>query len=499
MAITKKYSPQYVAPVTNPMMFVYDSTNYQQSGFSYMMDYYITAGTGQYYERVTYPPNPSGYAEVNIGRILNTYIGYDFNPSLTAMTNPSNSYLRYSIKAGEKYIYQWQFDDDFYISASTFAFSSYTISSSSQIHYFNVGDRVYIDRGVSGETYNSGYSGVHTITAIPNQYSIITDAVYGSATPPISGVGIISDFSTTNFSGLNTSASGYVAHNAAIDTVDFIDYDYLDYNLRTGSTNGRFYTAAYNEFYIKLNSVALFNVISTATTNYTYLKVMTDSATGYEEFRIQRPSNITYGELGQIGIGTENLANVSATTLTTGSTLPVIKGNTIRYTAHTENSASARTSDNFIFIIDDYCSRFTNQEILFKDSKGSWLTFNFELVSQQAITSDKSNTYTKKLGTYNTTTQRWGYNSFDRGKTVITNERKYRYTASSNWLSFEQMVLFDELINSNEWYWRKDGNWVAIIVTTGEANRSFDDTEADPSNKTIQFELANDSLTQINS
>jgi hypothetical protein len=101
MAITIKQSPQRVMPVYNNIVFTVDSTNKTQCNFNYLCDVYVN---GVYVTRLKrLPKGTSGYGEFEVNRVLEDYIGFDYQNNLNGFTTSTNSILYYELKFGEEY------------------------------------------------------------------------------------------------------------------------------------------------------------------------------------------------------------------------------------------------------------------------------------------------------------------------------------------------------------------------------------------------------------
>lgn len=100
MAITILYSPQLIQPVYNDIVYVVDSTNKTECSFEYIADVYIG---GVFKTRLKKFPNPDGYAEFRVNKIISDYLSYDLHDGLTGVATNPNSIVDYQIKFGESY------------------------------------------------------------------------------------------------------------------------------------------------------------------------------------------------------------------------------------------------------------------------------------------------------------------------------------------------------------------------------------------------------------
>lgn len=100
MAITILYSPQLVQPVYNDIVFVVDSTNKTECSFEYIADIYVG---GVFKTRLKKFPNPDGYAEFRVNKIIADYLSFDLHEGLNGVDTNPNSIVDYQVKFGESY------------------------------------------------------------------------------------------------------------------------------------------------------------------------------------------------------------------------------------------------------------------------------------------------------------------------------------------------------------------------------------------------------------
>jgi len=105
MAITKKQQPISGSPVYNPVVFTVSSTNVAQPKFNFIFEVYDGTNT-TLLRTLRIPPEINySYGVVDVGRVLESYLGTDFFKNLagTEFKDCDNSFYDYNIRFGEEY------------------------------------------------------------------------------------------------------------------------------------------------------------------------------------------------------------------------------------------------------------------------------------------------------------------------------------------------------------------------------------------------------------
>ena len=144
MATSLIAKPQSITTAYNPVKYIYDSTNNNEDGFRYIFDIYDSTATKIAEYRLL--PNIDGYGEIDLSRLLQGYVSYDFDDSITSSFDATNSYYEYEVRVGEEYI-----EDVSYTASVTQNGSFVTITAT---HAFQVGDQVTIAQTGTGPTDN---------------------------------------------------------------------------------------------------------------------------------------------------------------------------------------------------------------------------------------------------------------------------------------------------------------------------------------------------------
>jgi hypothetical protein len=467
MALTRHLAPQSITPVYNNVIAAVSSTEKNEEGFQYIFDL-KDATTGLRISRVKLPANLDGYGVLDAQRTLESKVSCDVFPSMVGWSAATNSFFRYHLEYGHEFTYTFNFKDNFF-NGGRVGFTGSTP------HYFSSGDTVLITQNPTGAT-NTQYNGVHSVYQVIDNYGFVIDLTFGASTPPQAGTAVYSDFRKTLFTGLTNDRDKYIV-NSAMNHQDFRTYNANDYILNTVAP-AQLLTSVPNGWQFDLDSQAYLLAFQTGGTNAKFLKVTLDNGNTYF-INNPAPTEKTLA----VGVGTYNINQALGGVITSA-----VKS----YTVQVTNASSAATSVAYTFEVYSHCSAspFNQFQIVGLDRMGSMVSFNFDLASKQ-IDSIKRDEFKKIVGSYSPTTNTWGYNSFDRGRTVNNIDVTSSFTVTSDWVTEEQVAYLAELYSSPEVYHIDSaGNWLAIIVTNDSFDHKYRNREK-LFNYTLTFEYAN--------
>lgn len=437
MAFNKKIQPANLLPAYNNVISVVQSDNIYQERFQYIFD--VKDATGKRLSRIKLPADPNGFGVFDAQRILESQVQADVFPNLAGWTAATKSFAEYYIEYGEEYTSFWTFNDN-YFSSGNVGFSSTTM------HSFQVGQEIYIEQNPTGAT-NPEYNGVHNVIQVPDAYHIVIDQSFLLGTPAEAGTAVKSDFSKTSFSAITATARNFVM-NGAVNHLDFRAFNADNYILNSATTKSLLTTMP-NGWNIDKSTQAYMMGYQTGGTNMKYLRVILSNGNSY---RISNGN--PYTKALAIGIGSWNinqaLGNVIDDTITS-------------YSAYTESITSARTSIDIVFNVQHNCTRYEQVEIIAMDRLGSFVGFNFDLksTSKLDIKRDERNAL---VGSYNSTSNKWGYNTQDRTRIINNIDVIKSYTINSDFISESMVEYLSELYSSPEVYWVTSEGWLPIIV-----------------------------------
>jgi hypothetical protein len=119
--------------------------------------------------------------------------------------------------------------------------------------------------------------------------------------------------------------------------------------------------------------------------------------------------------------------------------------NTVDYYSVEISSNSLERTNAVFFYINDDCTRYELYQLTWKDSKGSWLSFPFQYLSQDSTEVERKNFYQKE-GTW--TNAGFNYNSYDRGEKTFFLRSRDKILLNSGWLKEDENELIKDLMTS---------------------------------------------------
>jgi hypothetical protein len=155
------------------------------------------------------------------------------------------------------------------------------------------------------------------------------------------------------------------------------------------------------------------------------------------------------------------------------------------YTIHVKNSQfgfPTSVSEFRKYKIDNTCSNYEKQRLVFLNRLGGYDYFNFTLDSKRTLAITRTE-YEKMLN--------WNYNVGDRGKTLLAQKAEVKMTMNSNWITETESLWLEELLTSPEVFLLPNTNVVyenenytnltnadpivnIVLPSTGSYNIQFD-------------------------
>lgn len=497
--ITIKVEPQPLQPVYNPIMVVLDSTNKTKPQHQYIVDLEVN---GSSVLNKVIQQDPNGYGIFDLSKNLQSYVTFDLKQTTDVthnITDTYNSFCTYGINLSEKYVIQAALT---YITNNS-GFAELTFSGDPG---FVLGDVVRIS-GTSQSVYNN-----KDMTILLDGIGVyITDFEYAGV-DSTGGTVSLSNGEATTFSSSTKFSSVYsttnrVASNMVLDWKDFTTYSsaifdgQIDNGFRflTSLTNYEYLTPVTqatittNNFYeVRPNSRLQFNVADLAggfvdgyiqkyDSNGNKIGVIAD---------MTRQAVIDPNRIIKISCGPYDINNNT-------TTLNYLTGATF-YTViwETNDTFNEKISATYKFKIVDSCSKYEDYQLLFMDRLGSFLPVHFDLVSKKDVSMDKVS-YRKNIGSFDSVSNTYGYNTYDRNKTRLTTDVNKIYSITSNWVSESQARIIEEMLASPEVYHINNENGKAyainIITSSYTEKKQLDDKLI---NFEIQFEYSNKDAQQ---
>ena len=424
MAQTIIANPQKFTPAFNPIKFIVNSTNKNNTGFRYIYQVYNGATLLGSFRIV--PTFTTGYGELELSKFLSSYVSWDFDPTITTDTPAVNSFFNYSVSVGEEYLYEIT-----YTSALTL---SGTITRVNVANIFNVGDQINITQD-DGGTANPLLEGLHSVTASSSTWFEVNVPFTSITDANMNGIVNYADNRKVITSDI-TSFDNFRVFNGAFTWGEFPTFDDENYNLNA-NTKLWLTNQPKTEFYSTLGQDLFLNARPRLGK-----KVYFENNDG----ELFSKSLVSNDSITQIAVGANNYGTLTAVS----GTLPLIKDDTTYYEFWYEDSG--QKSIKYRVNID---KRTLNEEyqICFLDRLGSFSSFAFQLKNYERgeITRDEFNKDVKGYvtgGGWTYKLDEFGFNTFNIN---VTNTIEL----NTNWLNEQMSAYFNELISSPQTFIKK--------------------------------------------
>jgi len=434
MAITVTSQPQSMTLSYNDVKFIADSTNKTKSGMRYVVDVYY-AGTSNKIAELLIAPDPTdNLCRVNLKSILKNLLSNSLTVANTSTHTIPNMFVNIDVKFGEALYDSWSFDT---VNANG---SLARLNQSPTLSANNLFEGAIIV--VASTPPDNDIDGLRSVVS-RTDYTVTINAP--AKTSSNGGTTILANQSKTITRNLATISDRRI-YRGCLPLKDFSTYTSAGYTLTTALT-GKFLTTMPREGYTcTQNGKVWLNGYSTAA-NTSLARVYFENDNG-DVLYFNTSADTTIFRAIACGIG--NLPTLTADT----GTLPLIKADTKSYEVWTATSGGTRTSEKIKITVDRRCP-ITNNELLFMDKLGSFVSFSFTLRDERRGQVEKA-TYRKMLpDTYATT---------NAGTSIFNiNERK-QMTLRSNFLTDEMSRYFAELIATPYAYLLFDNSYYAVNI-----------------------------------
>ncbi len=262
------------------------------------------------------------------------------------------------------------------------------------------------------------------------------------------------EINNTSISSGMVTATGY-AFNASLKYLDWINFDYTQYNLTTG-TQKSFLTNSPRNLKIRVDEAASLSFISLNKEAETALITTYNSAGGV--INTYQISNGIYGGTSDsisrsldFMCGPYNLNKYAQLE----AIADIITDSVHSYTVQMLDVANNPISEIFTFEIDRDCSRHDMFRLHFLNRLGRFDSFTFKGQHKQT-TNFKRSEYQRFTGYTDLTGLTWENTSYARGNVVFDTEETEVYNISTGWISQEESQWLQELAGSPAVYWQID-------------------------------------------
>ena len=478
ISISVLTTPTAFEPINAPLWFRTNSASSGLTDFKYIFrpDYrtepfsatsYTTLGTYKI------PPKPgSGDGLFSPHRALKSFINSNnsviINPFITNWSATSaTNLIDYRVKYGFEFNPNKFFTDTINVSGNM----GLTFSTT---HEFAVGDLITINK--DNKNFNTSYDGTCSVASVVNTYSIKTDKVFNTATPLAGESGYVTD--QFRISG---TTSAFFTWNGTRQ-YDERTKDFTTNLIGTQSgVFGKFLTNCYNATAsspkpVQSTDYETISLCLTVPGNTYYLHVDTYNTAGtfLGNYQTQMTSN-TYRRL-EIPAGPMNLLGFVTFT------------NVAKYEIYVKSSASATKATGLIsetryYKIDDQCSNYDKQRLVFLNRAGGFDYFNFTLDTKRTVSISRTE-YEKILN--------WDYTIGDRGKTILAQKGEVKMTMNSNWITENDAIWLEELLTAPDVYILTTSNTKVPIIITDNTYEVKTALRNQMFNLVLNYKFAND-------
>ena len=301
---------------------------------------------------------------------------------------------------------------------------------------------------------------------------------------------------TGNYQDINIGDTTMYSFNGALTFQGFRNWDATDYNMNsTSPTTTKFLSDIPRVYNVTLEDRVWINGLQNDIANPPVLGHIT---TNNGTYGVDNQFNATSQNfLVQHKIGPKDLTETTDSSLValTGS-LPAVDSNTT-FINYTQNILPIGTaiSETITLNIVDKCSKHELIRFFYMDKLGSYLPVTFNKVSKTNITNTRSN-YRQNYGSYDATSNVWGYTTYDRGNTTYDLVSSEKVTCTSDWMNEDEVAMVTSMLNSPIVYIQDtNGNYIAVTITTNsyEVKKTVNDKLI---NYTLSFEYANTNTNQ---
>lgn len=465
--ITRIAKPDILTPAYNQMRFIYDSTNKNKDGFKYIFTVYNVTTTSEIGQFKVLPDFPNGYGNIDIARIVQSYLSNSFDSALPNVGLANDSYLKYYVEIGEEYIESYN-----YTLNLTNSSGNVRINFTSP---FTVGDQIFIDQADGGSA-NPNLQGYFTVLSYGSGYIVVNSAWDDITNDNINGTVRYANNQKTVVTDEITE-SDMVAFNGAMSFGGFTTYSSVDYLANQFNLN--FYNRVIADGGVFeaiecLNTLNGVNIIDFLTnqpkdgfcitpTQDLYFSLANNYITdGFILFTNSNGDELAYALTKDYVINMVNVGANADPKIVISGTEGIVKDDTDWYTFQfMDSELNIAYSDLYNVCIDRRCKK-NDYEILFMDRIGSFSSFAFQLASYEkgSVTRD---TYNRDI-VGAVTDGKWGYDSTDYGYTNINTKVEKTLELNTNWMSEQMAQYFEELITSPVTYLKVGIEYFACLV-----------------------------------
>lgn len=418
MAQSTIASPQTFSPAYNPLKFIINSTNKNNTGFKYIFQVFEAGTANKIGEYKILPRIGDGYGEQDLSKLLQTQVSWDLNTLSTSWYNAPNSRYLYDVKVGEEQLAEYSWTANLVDNGGNVRITS--------TNTFVVGDQVIITQADSGVA-NPQLEGLHTIISATGANFTVNVAFTTITDITINGTVNYAD--NRKLITLNvTTFEDFIAYNGAFRWLDWSVYDQTDYKLTLA--NKQWLTNQPEQFSCTLGQDLYLNLWGAKGSD----RIVFVNSLGNSFYKAINNAD----EISQVPVGPNNFGTLVGT------------GDLITNTVEWYEVYYFKTSgalDSFKYRINlDRRTTISEYHMLFLDRLGSYSSFAFQLKSYERgeVTREIFN---RDVEGYVSGAQ-WNYLTEDMGFMQNNINVSKSFDLNTNWMDEAAGQYFEELITS---------------------------------------------------
>ena len=425
--IIAQASAQPLMPAYNPIKYIYSSTNVLLGGFKYIFDVYESGTLNKIAEYRVMPTYGTGFGEIDLSKLLQSFVSYDLNLTNTSVYNATDSHYEYDLHVGEEYL-----TTTTYINALTQSGLNVQINV---VNTFVAGDQINITQADLGVA-NPNLEGLFTVLSVGVGFLVVNSPWANVTNPNIDGDITYADGRKTVTRDLLLDLNNFV-FNGAFKWVDWPSYDYQDYRLN--SIFDKFLTTFPSDkqnMYCTLSQDMWVDGVANGSPTAPDTMVFSNDAGNIFEKVVTAVDHVS-----GISVGPNNFG-VLTLVFGTGN---LIEPTTEFYNFHYERNGVVSSATYTIYI--DRRIRTTEYSILFLDKLGSWGSFAFTLNSYEKGTVTREQ-FNRDVAGYINGVNQWSYDLTDRGMTNTYVSTDTTIDLATDFMTMDMSTYFTELISS---------------------------------------------------
>jgi hypothetical protein len=423
MSQTLIASPQTFSPAYNPLKFIVDSTNKNNSGFRYIFDIYESGTTTKIAEYKVLPRYNDGYGEQDISKLIQNFVSWDLDTLSTTHIAAPNSSFTYNVNVGEEYVYQVN-----YISNLTNASGNVQINVSNS---FAPGDQVIITQA-DGGVANPQLEGLHTVVSATGSGFVVNVLWSTITSASVDGVVKYADNRKTITRDI-TLVDSLIGYNAAFRWTDWSTYDEDNYTLN--SNTKLWLTNQPQSYRMTPGQDAWLNIRKPKLTQTVRFE-LSDSSTFSK-------SITSLLDIAQIAVGPNNNGLFSVDGIEW-------------YDFWFDNGSTLGQQDSVKYRVYIDTRNIINEEyqILFLDRMGSFSSFAFQLKNYERGDVSRE-VFNRKVEGFVNGSDNWTYSTEDFGFNQLNLNVVKNLDLNTDWMTEEMGQYYEELMTSPMTFLRK--------------------------------------------